>query len=561
MRFLQQTALLMAALACYLHGEPAIVHAAQRQEGAAKATTPPNERTYPVGTSVALGERIAALLAEPGAARAHWGIAVTAMDGTPLYGLDERKLFRPASTAKLFTTAAAMALLGPDARVLTQLSYTGELRNGVLDGFLSLRGAGDANFAGATGSHPGGDPFAILDDFAAQVAAQGIHEVMQGIAPSGWLLDPYPRGWAIEDEVFGYGAPVSAFILNDSAVQLTVTPAAHVGDPALVSLAPQVASLHTLGTVYTVPANAPAGLEIHHWPGNDGLLSINGSVAIGAPVRETLAVADPAAFAAGLEGRGIHVAPRSPSWAYPNDPRGFAAIVKEPLVLPRRGEGVPPLTPLEMPQASAEPGTGDATTLGATAVNSMPPPCVDGCVLLATHTSEPLVNDVGFTLKQSENLHAEAMLRRLGAAFGGSTTFAAGVRVLRQFLSDAGLRTDDFTFFDGSGLSTQDLVTPNAEVQLLAYATRQPWFAQWKAALPVGGVDGTLASRFTRAPLKGHVFAKTGTLGESRALAGYVECASGRTVIFALLDDEHEPGDIGDRAVMDKIVEAIAAAY
>ena len=125
----------------------------------------------------------------------------------------------------------------------------------------------------------------------------------------------------------------------------------------------------------------------------------------------------------------------------------------------------------------------------------------------------------------------------------------------------AGLVDGDFLFYDGSGLSTKDLVTPRAEAQLLAYAARQPWFAQWKAALPIGGVDGTLASRFTQAPLKGHVFAKTGSLGESRALAGYVQCASGRTVIFAILDDEHEPGTTADRVAMDEIVEAIAAAY
>ncbi len=563
MRLFRLIVLLFAALAFGSLCEMADAQAAESPENAVAPATRAPQLTYPTAASTPLGGRVATLLAESQAAHAHWGIAVTALDGTPLYGLEEGKLFRPASTAKLFTTAAAMSLLGPEARVLTQLTYTGELHDGTLDGFLSLRGAGDANFAGANAGSSGGDPFAVLEEFAAQVSSHGIHEVTQGVSPSGWLLDPYPRGWAIEDELFGYGAPVSAFILNDSAVQLTVTPAASAGETALVSLTPSVGSLHTLGTVYTVPATAPAGLEMHQWPGNEGLLSINGTVAIGAPVHETLAVADPAAFAAAafaerLEARGIHVAARRPSWAYPNDPRSFAAIIHEPVVLPRDGESVsslpfsavPPSSDVFSPQAAS-----------ATSVTSRPPRCVDACVVLATHTSGPLADDVGFTLKRSENLHAEAMLRRLGAAFGRNTTFAAGVRVLRQFLSDAGLPDGDVSFFDGSGLSTQDLVTPRAEVQLLAYAARQPWFAQWKAALPVGGVDGTLASRFTQAPLKGHVFAKTGTLGESRALAGYVLCASGRTVIFAILDDDHEPGGTADRVAMDKIVEAIAAAY
>ena len=130
---------------------------------------------------------------------------------------------------------------------------------------------------------------------------------------------------------------------------------------------------------------------------------------------------------------------------------------------------------------------------------------------------------------------------------------------MRQFLVNAGIDPEGFTFYDGSGLSARDLVTPRTETQLLGYAAKQPWFTPWKAALPVGGVDGTLASRFTEPPLRGHVFAKTGTLGETSVLAGYVQCASGREVIFSVMVDNHEPGNAEDRRVMDQIVGAIAA--
>ena len=97
-------------------------------------------------------------------------------------------------------------------------------------------------------------------------------------------------------------------------------------------------------------------------------------------------------------------------------------------------------------------------------------------------------------------------------------------------------------FYDGSGLSGHDLVTPRATVRLLQYASGQPWFAEWKKSLPVGGVDGSLEGRFAKAPLKEHVFAKTGTLGEARALSGYLDCASGKTVIFSILVGNHAPG-------------------
>jgi serine-type D-Ala-D-Ala carboxypeptidase/endopeptidase (penicillin-binding protein 4) len=180
-----------------------------------------------------------------------------------------------------------------------------------------------------------------------------------------------------------------------------------------------------------------------------------------------------------------------------------------------------------------------------------------------------LLEDVVLTNKESLNLHAELLLRRLavlGTHNPSDDTFAEGARVVRQFLIDAGVSGDDFVLYDGSGLSEQDLVTPRATARLLSFAAHdpktgvpQPWFAQWKASLPVGGVDGTLASRFAQAPLKGHVFAKTGTLGEARALSGYLDAASGRTIIFSIFVDNHLPNTTDDRDAMDKIVAAIQA--
>ena len=60
--------------------------------------------------------------------------------------------------------------------------------------------------------------------------------------------------------------------------------------------------------------------------------------------------------------------------------------------------------------------------------------------------------------------------------------------------------------------------------------------------------------------MKGHIFAKTGTLGESRGLAGYLDCASGRQVIVSVYVDNHTPGGAADRTAMDKIIAAIAAS-
>jgi len=167
---------------------------------------------------------------------------------------------------------------------------------------------------------------------------------------------------------------------------------------------------------------------------------------------------------------------------------------------------------------------------------------------------------VTVTNKVSQNLHAEMLLHDLSAAglMDGSTV--GGARVVRAFLERAGIDKDDFIFFDGSGLSGHDLVTPRATARLLQYASTQPWFEDWKKTLPVGGEDGSLVERFGKAPLKDHVFAKTGTLGEARALSGYLDGASGKTVIFSIMVGNHMPQTTKDRDTMDKIVAAIAAA-
>jgi D-alanyl-D-alanine carboxypeptidase/D-alanyl-D-alanine-endopeptidase (penicillin-binding protein 4) len=188
-------------------------------------------------------------------------------------------------------------------------------------------------------------------------------------------------------------------------------------------------------------------------------------------------------------------------------------------------------------------------------------------VVLATHTSVRLSEDVVLTNKVSQNLHAEMMLRDLGFVFGCWGSIRKGAAVERQMMQHIGIDGGDFVFYDGSGLSGHDLVTPRAIAKLLSYAAKDPqsgspqtWFADWKSSLPIGGEDGSLAARFPKAPLKDHVFAKTGTLGEARALSGYLDCASGRTVIFSIMVGNHAPGSNADRDVMDKIVAAIAAA-
>ena len=131
-------------------------------------------------------------------------------------------------------------------------------------------------------------------------------------------------------------------------------------------------------------------------------------------------------------------------------------------------------------------------------------------------------------------------------------------RVGRSFLTaDAGVAPDDFVLYDGSGLSTKDLLTPRAATALLRYSAAQPWGQVFRDSLPISGVDGSLAARLPE--LKGRVQAKTGTLGEVDALSGFLTAISGRVVIFSVLCNDF--AGTGSRAVVDALVLAAAQTF
>jgi serine-type D-Ala-D-Ala carboxypeptidase/endopeptidase (penicillin-binding protein 4) len=251
-------------------------------------------------------------------------------------------------------------------------------------------------------------------------------------------------------------------------------------------------------------------------------------------MHEGLAIADPAEFAAMalrqmLLARGVVVTGTARAWhREPVDTEYFRAEVGQPVVL------------------------------RPVATKTIAPPDT-GLRVLATHASPPLSEDVTVTNKVSQNLHAELYQRLLGRLEGDDGSIVQGARVVRQFLIGAGVDPGDFVFYDGSGLSRADLITPRAATTLLVYAAKQPWGALYKSTLPVGGVDGTLDDRF-QGELKGRVFAKTGTLGEVNALSGYLTAKSGKTLVFSVLVNDHDPTTNAARVAMDKIVTAIAEA-
>jgi D-alanyl-D-alanine carboxypeptidase/D-alanyl-D-alanine-endopeptidase (penicillin-binding protein 4) len=482
------------------------------------------------------------------------------MDGTPLYALNEKKLFQPASNAKLFTTAAALALLNHDTfetRLVAKGHFTGTES---LVGNLVLIGDGDANLSGRTIPYAPPGPakptpapaLRYLEEMSDTVAKSGLKTINGDVVGDDTLFpwEPYPIDWAVDDLVWGYGAPVSALTITDNQLKATVTPGALAGTTPTITLDPAVPyyALDVSGLV-TGPAKSASHVEFERALGSK-LVRIYGSIAVDAsPDVEEIAISDPAEYAATglkamLEARGVTITGIARAeHRLPAITGSFQQAAHEPL----KGLDISGLI-----------GHGRGSGLASYRCDHCDPKTLPEDKLLASHTSVAIEQDITITNKVSQNLHAELLLHQLGAAVADDGSTAQGARVIRSFAVQTGVDPNDFIFYDGSGLSGHDLVTPRAIAKLLQFATTQPWFADYKASLPIGGVDGSLEHRFTAAPLKGHVFAKTGTLGEARALSGYLDCASGRTVIFSILVGNHDPATSADRDVMDKIVAAIA---
>jgi D-alanyl-D-alanine carboxypeptidase/D-alanyl-D-alanine-endopeptidase (penicillin-binding protein 4) len=137
-------------------------------------------------------------------------------------------------------------------------------------------------------------------------------------------------------------------------------------------------------------------------------------------------------------------------------------------------------------------------------------------VEIARRESPPFSEIAVQTLKPSQNLYTELILRTLGKQYPAAdpklTSAEAGLSVIRTFLNEAGVNTAHLAFVDGSGLARQNLITAESTVQLLTYMSKHRHASAWRDAQPVAGVDGTLRSRMRNTAAAGNLRAKTGTL-------------------------------------------------
>ena len=494
-------------------------------------------------TKAGLAAQIEAIIYQhqPQMASAHWGIDVLDLtSGKVIYSLNPDHLFLPASNVKLSTTAAALAIAGPDYRFHTTVETTGKLdAQGRLLGDLVIVGRGDANISGRVlpyqlKTERVSPPTQVLEELADQIVQKGVKVVDGDLIGDDtfYSAERYGEGWAFDDLQWIDGAPVSALSFNDNVLFIKIHPAERAGEKAIVTADPETNYYELDNRIVTSAAGMTRKIGLHRELGSAKVV-LWGSIPLGdAGVNEAIAVDDPAQFAAELfreilEKHGITITGKTR--ARHNE---LAQFFDQP----------EPPTAENAAQNSRPCCTASADAAAAPAQ------------VLAEHVSLPLLEDVRVTNKASQNLHAELLLRLIGKLKGGVGSFEDGSAARRQFLLQAGLKSDEFFLVDGSGLSRRDLITPAAVVQLLTYASQQTWGAAFEQTLPVAGADGSLAERLLNTPAGGLVHAKTGTLSHVNALSGYGETRSGRRFAFSIFCNNHNLPSAKVIGAIDSIV-------
>jgi serine-type D-Ala-D-Ala carboxypeptidase/endopeptidase (penicillin-binding protein 4) len=450
--------------------------------------------------------RVEALLGMVPVGKGEWGLLIAdAESGETLYQQNADRYFLPASNMKLFTTALALAKLGPDYRFHTTLETSGTISNGVLTGNVVLVGRGDPNLSNRKFPYElkeefVGPPEKVMAELADGLAAKGVKEISGDVIgdDSYFPRERYPSGWEIGDMVWEYGAAISSIVVDDNTVALTLTPGDLPGSPVQAAVSPATPDFLVENNVATSAADVKSDLTLTRDPGAN-LVVVKGTMpAKSSPRKLILAIEEPAQHAAAvlkelLEDRGIKV-------------HGAARASHE------------------ISKAQEDP------------------------LILAEYVSVPLSDAIKLINKISQNLHTEMLLRTVARQSGVWATSDDLMKVPQDFYASAGVAPDDVVQADASGLSRHDLVTPRAIVTLLSFALKQPWFETYYASLSVAGVDGTLEDRMKNTPAAGRIHAKTGSVEHVRTLSGYAETPSGRRLVFSFLSNNqggknHEAAD------------------
>ena len=447
---------------------------------------------------IALCGRINRIIEESEFANARWGvIAISLKDGRIVCGRDERKLFNPASIQKILTAIVALDKLGADFRWRTSVYGAKEIENGVLDGDLTIYGRGAPDFDGDS-----------LENLVSQLQSKGLKHVKGNIVgdESYFRGDGFGDGWTWNDLQWYYGAEASAVTFKQNEADVYMKDGAPVSSSDYLQIQNDLQPKQPDKTEAYGIRRELGSNQIYVWGNGEkasGRMSVhNPTLWTAKTLKET------------LEKRGIII-------------------------------------------------EGAAKSVDWTAKNKL---IVENAVELAAVESNTLAEVVQKMNKRSVNIYAELLLRTLGKNFGDFAPAetlqmqevrgddSAGVSVIKKFLRENKVATEEIQIHDGSGLSRLNFVTPEAYARALVYAAQSKFSDVFINSLPIAATDGTLGGRLGRA--KGKILAKTGSITFVNSLAGYAQTNDNEVLAFAIISN-----NITKKSDSSTVVDAIATSF
>jgi D-alanyl-D-alanine carboxypeptidase/D-alanyl-D-alanine-endopeptidase (penicillin-binding protein 4) len=453
-----------------------------------------------------LKARLDAIFTSPALAGAKVSVMVLdAESGKPIYSRNEKSGLNAASNVKLVTSAAALALLGPEFRWKTAVlglapAEGGRAVNpaGELQGDLFLRASGDPTLTTQD-----------LAELASELAAIGLRKVHGGLLVDASAFDSATVGPSYDekDDSAAFRAPSSAASLNSNSVAVTITPGPSAGAAARVVLDPPSANLVLAGRVTTATKGPAAPIVQTSDAGNGQTrVTVSGRIRLGSEPRVVLRrIVHPDLFIGQtfrqlLQKRGI--------------------IIDKPV------------------RVAAAPK--------------------DGLRTLATHDSPTLAVVVHELGKRSNNFVAEQVLRTLGAeVMGRPGTWQKGLDAVARYLEGMGIPKASYTMRNGSGLYDSNRFSAEQIATVIRSAMRDFRISgEFLASLAVSGADGTLANRMAGSAAERYVRAKTGTLAKVSCLSGVAGAPGQKPLVFSLLmNDVRSP--VEARGLQDQVTELL----
>jgi len=498
-------------------------------------------------------------VANPRFIGATWGVKIVSLDsGKTLFEQNPGKLFSPASNCKLYTMALALDRLGGDYRIRTSLYATAKPdRRGTLTGDLVVYGRGDPTLNARLN---GGDIFRALQPLVTALTNAGVRRISGDLIgdESFFHGPPYGSGWSWDDMNNYYGAEISALTINDNTLQVVAKPGATSGLPCQLTLVP--------GTSYVVLSNRTQTVTSgrrslnFYRPIEQNVVYVSGQMPLDATnYADDVTMHNPAGmfmlfFREALARNGVKVRgqTRTMNWL----DREMEPLDADKLIELGAIESLPLRDLVREVQKPSQNLYTDLVLahLGALAQAKASTP-KSMSVTLSRSSATGVVVGAG-----DDSQPGAARLINLPQSNRLETSEEAGIRQLREFLDQAGVRRGDVYFEEGSGLSRNNVATPNATLALLQFMSRHAEADAYLNALPIAGVDGTLRNRMKNTPAAGNVRAKTGTLRWANSLSGYVTTAAGERLAFSIMLNRYAALDIehSGRAEIDKIAVLLA---